>query len=123
MSMHIAKLFSRPLALASAALVIHIGAAAAADSTYGDAQAAARQVLLGPSRVEVAGASRNSEPQEHLVAYGDAQAAARQVLLGASHVEVAGASRRAEPRPVTYGDAQTAARQVLLGPSHASNAS
>jgi hypothetical protein len=121
MSMHIAKLFSRPLALASAALVIHIGAAAAADSTYGDAQAAARQVLLGPSRVEVA--PRNSEPQEHLVAYGDAQAAARQVLLGASHVEVAGASRRAEPRPVTYGDAQTAARQVLLGPSHASNAS
>ena len=33
MSLHIAKLFKSPLALASAALVIHIGAATAADST------------------------------------------------------------------------------------------
>jgi len=33
MSLHIAKLFKSPLALASAALVLHIGAATAADST------------------------------------------------------------------------------------------
>ena len=33
MSLHIAKLFKNPLALAGAALVIHIGAAMAADST------------------------------------------------------------------------------------------
>ena len=32
MSLHIAKLFKSPLALAAAALVIHIGAATAADS-------------------------------------------------------------------------------------------
>jgi len=36
MSLHIAKLFKSPLALAGAALVIHVGAGTAADST-GDA--------------------------------------------------------------------------------------
>lgn len=46
MSLHIAKLFKSPLALAGATLVIHIGAAMAADST-GDAQEQARELLTG----------------------------------------------------------------------------
>ncbi|HLY51579.1 MAG TPA: hypothetical protein VKQ31_01085 [Steroidobacteraceae bacterium] len=44
MSLHIAKLFKSPPALAGAALVIHIGAGTAADST-GDAQQQARELL------------------------------------------------------------------------------
>ena len=47
MSLHIAKLFKSPLALAAAALVIHIGAATAADST-GDIQQQTRDCSLGP---------------------------------------------------------------------------
>src|SRR2546430_9935540 len=46
MSLHIAKFFKNPLALAGAALVIHIGAATAADST-GDVQQQARELLTG----------------------------------------------------------------------------
>ena len=46
MSLHIAKLFKSPLALAGAALVIHIGAATAADST-GDTQQQMRELLTG----------------------------------------------------------------------------
>jgi hypothetical protein len=46
MSLHIAKLFKSPLALAGAALGIHIGAATAADST-GNAQQQARALLTG----------------------------------------------------------------------------
>ena len=111
MSLHIAKLFSRPLALASAALVIHIGTAPAADSTSGDAQAAARQVLLGPSHANVAGASRKTEPQERPAARGDAQAAARQLLLSQRRASDAPATGETQPqkRPVAYG-AQAAAR-------------
>lgn len=169
MSLNIAKLFSRPLALASAALVIHIGAATAADSTgdiqqqmkellagtttahsapqsgppdgkvtnsAADAQEFAKQLLLGTtgSRVggaetikhsEVAGASGETEPQQRPVAYGDAQAAARQLLLGQPHASDASATGETEPqkRPVAYGDAQAAARQLLLGQHHASDAS
>ena len=49
MSLHIAKLFKNPLALAGAALVIHIGAATAADST-GDTQQQMRDCSLGQYR-------------------------------------------------------------------------
>jgi len=134
MSLHIAKLFSRPLALASAALVIHIGAAAAADSTA-DVQQQARELLAGTT-------AAHSAPQSGLRdgkatrPTADAQELARQLLLGATgsrvgdaktikHSEIAGASRKTElrGRPVAYGDAQAAARQVLLGQHHASDAS
>ena len=46
MSLHIAKLFSRPLALAAVALVIHVGTATAADST-GDTQQQMKELLTG----------------------------------------------------------------------------
>ena len=46
MSLHIAKLRSRPLAIAAAALVIHVGTAAAADSTGDTQQKGAHEFCL-----------------------------------------------------------------------------
>ena len=89
MSLHVSKLFKNPLALAGAALVIHIGAT----KPTADAQELARQVLPGTtgSRVggaeaikqsEVARPSGGTARQARPVAHGNAQAAARQFLLG-----------------------------------------
>jgi len=49
MSLHIVKFFSRPLSIISAALLIHVGGAVAADSA-GDAQQQARNCWLGESQ-------------------------------------------------------------------------
>jgi hypothetical protein len=132
MSPHIAKLFGRPLALASAALVIHIGAATAADST-GDVQQQARQLLAG---IPTAHSAPQSGLRDGKVTKpsADAQELAGQLLLGTTgphvggaetvkHAEVAVTSRKSEPqgRRVAYGDAQAAARQVLLGTAHESD--
>jgi hypothetical protein len=134
MSLHIPKLFSRPLALASAALVIHIGAATAADST-GDIQQQMRELLAG---TPTAHSAPQSAPRDNKVTspIADAQELARQLLLGTTgsrvggaetikHAEVAAATRETEPqkRPLAYDDAQAAARQLLLGQHHASDAS
>ena len=130
MSLHIAKLVGRGLALASAAVVIHLsGTANAADvkdhpAIYGDAQAAAREVVLGTphASTEPARARDKTRPTEGRVVPGDAQVAARQILLGMPHAS--GASRQIEPRdrPVVHGDAQAAARQLLAGTPRASKA-
>jgi hypothetical protein len=130
MSLHIAKLVGRGLALTSAAVAIHlIGTANAADvkdptAIYGDAQAAAREVVLGTPRAsrEPASATDKTRPPHGRVVSGDAQLAARQVLLGMPHAS--GASRQIEPRdrPVVHGDAQAAARQLLAGTPRASKA-
>ena len=134
MSLHIAKLFENPLALAGAALVIHIGAATAADSS-GDAQQQARELLTGTTTAHFAA---QPPPRDDKVRRptADAQELARQVLLGTTgsvvggaeaikHSEVAGASGKTarQARPVTHGDAQAAARQLLLGQPVASDAS
>src|SRR5437879_1288056 len=80
MSLHIAKLFSRPLALASAALVIHIGAATAADST-GDIQQQMRELLAGTTRAHSASQSglRDGKATSPTV---DPQEFVKQLLLG-----------------------------------------
>ena len=121
MSLHIAKLFSRPLALASAALVIHMGVASAADST-GDSQQQMKASLAGTTKAHSApqsglrdGAVTSPTP--------DAQELARQLLLGTTgspvrgahttkHSEVAGATGETEPQKhrVANGDAQAAAQ-------------
>ena len=134
MSLHIAKLFKNPLALAGAALVIHIGAATAADST-GDAQQQARELLTGTT---TAHSAPQSAPRDGKVTRptADAQELARQVLLGTTGSRVGGAEAikqsevaRAsgktarQARPVAHGDAQAAARQLLLGQRVASDAS
>jgi len=158
MSLRIAKLSSRSLAIASAALVIHVGAATAADSKVDiqqqtkeslvgstrahyapqsgprhgevanptpDAPELARQLLLGTNRFRVAsddskpnaaGTAGETQPRQP-VAYGDAQAAAQELLLGQHHANHAWATANTEPekRPVANGDAQAAAQQLLLG--------
>ena len=134
MSLHIAKLFKSPLALASAALVIHIGAATAADSR-GDAQQQARELLTG---ITTAHSAPQSPPRDGKVTSrtADAQELAREVLLGTTGSRVGGAEvikqsevARApgetarQARPVVRGDAQAAARQLLLGQRGASDAS
>jgi hypothetical protein len=128
MSLQTAKLFKNPLALAGAALVIHIGAA-----TAGDVQQQARDLLTGTI---AAHSAPQSPPHEGKVRRqtADAQQSARALLLGpSSHVggaerikqaEVAGASAESDRKahPVGHGDAQVAARQLLLGQPVASDA-
>ncbi|MFL6605790.1 MAG: hypothetical protein ACJ8R9_31315 [Steroidobacteraceae bacterium] len=134
MSLHIAKLFSRPLALASAALVLHIGAAAGADSTA-DIQQQMQGLLAGTSTAHFA---PQSGPREAKLttATADAQELIKQLLLGTSRSHLAGAetikasavaevSGKTEPQehPVAYSDRQASTvRQVLLGQHHASDA-
>jgi len=123
MSPRITKHFSRPLVLASAVFLIHVGAATAADST-GNLQEQMYELLAGT-------APAHSVPQ-----YGphdgtaptptaNAQEAVRQVLLGSAHAETARASGETKSREhlVAYGDRQAAVRQVLLGQRNASDAS
>jgi len=134
MSLRIAKLFKNPLVLARAALVIHIGAATAADPT-GDAQQQARELLTGTT---TAHSAPQSAPYDGKVPRptSDAQELARQLLLGTTGSRVGGAeatkqseAARAsgetarQARPVARGDAQAAARQLLLGQRVASDAS
>jgi hypothetical protein len=133
MSLHIAKLI-RPLALASAALVIHIGGATAADSK-GDVQEQIREVLTGTTSAHFA---RRSEPRDSRVTTRtvDSQEFVRQILLGTvasrvadaetiKHSEVSGVSgkTKTQQRPVAYGDVQVAVRQVLSGQHRARDAS
>jgi len=133
MSPHIAKLFSRSLVLASATLVIHVGAATAADST-GDIQQQMKALLTGTPTAQPA---PQSGPREGKVTSptADAQEFVKQLLLGTAgsrpggaetikHSEVAVASGKtaSQQRPVAYGDMQAAVRQVLLGQPHASDA-
>jgi hypothetical protein len=134
MSLHIAKLFKSPLALASAALVFHISAATAADSP-GDIQQQMRELLSGTI---TAHSAPQSGPREgnSTSPTPDAQELLKQLLLGTTgsrvggheaiqHSEVAGPSREIDPkqRPVAYSDIPAAMRQLLLGQHHASDAS
>jgi hypothetical protein len=134
MSRHIAKLFKAPLVLASAALVIHISAATAADSK-GDIQQQMRELLTGTPTTHFV---PQSEPRDGKVTTGavDSQEFVKQLLLGTAayrvggaesnkHSEVSGASGKTEPqkRPVASVDMQAAVRQLLLGQPHASDAS
>jgi hypothetical protein len=132
MSLHTAKLFSRPLVLASAALVLHIGAATAADSRP-DIQQQTQGVLAGTSTAHSAAQSERRDTKVTTPS-ADAQELVKQLLLGTTgsrpgaleHSEVAVASGETESpkRAVAYSDMQAAAmRQVLLGQHHASDAS
>jgi len=126
MSLHLAKLFSGPLALASAALALHIGAAAAADST-GDIQQQTRALLSGttPTHFVAQSAPRDAKVTSPAA---DSQEFVKRLLLGRAayrvegaesikHFEVAGATGKTQPqqRIVVHGDLQVAVRQDLLG--------
>ena len=136
MSLHNAKHFSRPLALASAAFLIHIGAATAADS-IGDLQGQMNALLAGTT---AAYSAPQSGPRDAAAKKptADAQDLVSQVLLGTtsgSRLEstatttrsgIARVSSETESgeRLVSYGNTQVAVvQQLLLGQHHASDAS
>jgi hypothetical protein len=117
MSLHIAKLFETPLALAGAALVIHIGAATAADST-GDIQQRMRDLLAGTIAVHSAPQSgaRHDKVTARTLPTCDVQ---QQLLAGTI---IAHSARQSGPRDdkvtagtVTTGDIQQQMRDLLAG--------
>jgi hypothetical protein len=120
MSLHIAKLFKNPLALAGAALVIHIGAATAADST-GDIQQQMRDLLAGTITVHSAPQSgaRHDKVTARTVPTDDVQQQMRDLLAGTI---IAHSARQYGPRDdkvtartVTTGDIQQQMRDLLAG--------
>jgi ABC-type amino acid transport substrate-binding protein len=134
MSRHIAKLFTRPLALTATALVLHVGAATAADSE-GDIQQQVREVLTGTATTHFVPQSATHDGKVTPPAV-DSQEFAKRLLLGAAasrvggpetskHAEVSAASRATEApkRPGASIDIQAAVQKMLLGQPHASDAS
>ncbi len=135
MPLHTIKLFSHPLALAAAALAIHVGTAAAADST-GDTQQQIRELLTGNNPSTHFTAQSGPRDERVTIPTADAQESVKQLLLGTSgsdrwgvetikHSEVAKASNAPNPqqRKVAYSDTHAAVQQVLLGQHHGSDAS
>jgi hypothetical protein len=126
MSRHIAKLFKAPLVLASAAFVVHIGTASAAESKA-DIQQQMRDLLSGTPATHFVLPSGPSDSRVTTPAV-DSQEFAKRLLLGTAAYPVAGRSEvsgpsgkaQAQNRP---GDMQAAMRQVLLGQPHAYDAS
>src|SRR6266853_5697397 len=124
MSPHIVKFLSPPLALISAVLLIHVGGAAAADST-GDAQQQARELLAGRIATQSTPSERRAEREVRPTA--DVQELARRVLLGVTDSGVQGTKPITRPdnaaapveltvqKSVLQGDARAMARRLLLG--------
>jgi hypothetical protein len=125
MSLHIVKFLSPPLTLISAALLIHVGGAVAADSA-GDAQQQARELLAGRIAIQSAPSERRADGAVRST--GDAQELARRLLLGVTDSAVQGTKPITPPDNVAapveltaqksvlvHGDAQATARRLLLG--------
>src|SRR3981189_55497 len=128
MALHIVKFFSRPLSIISAALLIHVGGAVAADSA-GDAQQQARELLAG--RIATQSAQTEDRAEGAGRPPGEAQDRARRLLLGVTDSGVQGIKPITRPdnaaAPVeltvqksvlAHGDAQAMARRLLLGPAN-----
>jgi hypothetical protein len=125
MSLHIVKSFSR-LSFISAALLIHVGGAVAADSV-GDVQQQARELLAGRITTQSAPPSGQRADRAAKPA-GDAQEQARRLLLGMTDSGVQSTKPIARPDNAAFtvqkgvlvrGDAQAMARRILLGQSNA----
>jgi hypothetical protein len=129
MSLHIVKFLSPTLALISAALLIHVGGAVAADSA-GDAQQQARELLAGRIATQSAPSERRAERAVRPTA--DVQELARRVLLGVTDSGVRGTKPITPPDNAVArveftvqksvharGDAQAMARRLLLGQANA----
>jgi outer membrane receptor protein involved in Fe transport len=131
MSLHIAKLaLVHSLALASAAIFLHIGSASAAHPAK-DIQQQMQELLAGTAAASSASPSgvRGGQGTARAV---DSQELVREVLSGKTassgtesrrHSSIAANSVKAQPRGFTYRDSQAAMRHVLLGQSHARDAS
>jgi hypothetical protein len=132
MSLHTAKLFIRPLALAAAALFFHTSVASAADSTA-DIQEQMKGLLAGTIAAHVTSQSGPRDGDTVSTRAVDSQELVKQLLLGTTnssaetskHSGVTGDSSKtqARERSVAHRDSQAAVRHVLLGQSHASDAS
>jgi hypothetical protein len=125
MSVPFAKFFSRPLSVASVALLMHVGGASAANSAV-DLQQQMKELLAGT----ITHSAPGSEPRGDRSAGPtvDTQESVKQVLLGASNPRIADtdATNRPEsralssdskgsPSPLVRSDTQAAVRRVLLG--------
>jgi hypothetical protein len=132
MSLNIVRSVSRSLAVASAALVIHVGVAVAAPP--GDLQSQTKVSIAEGFKATYV---QQTGPRERKVVDPafDAQERARQLLLGSNYfstvraetikpeaVDAAGEHEH-QPRPTNYGDPQAAAQHLLLGQHQASHAS
>src|SRR5207244_13373461 len=94
MSLHIVKSFSRPLSLISAALLLHIGGAVAADAA-GDVQQHMREVLAGGAVIRSVPPSERRDDTAGRPAT-DAQELAKRLLQGItdSRIQIGRASCR-----------------------------
>lgn len=125
MSLPIARLLNRSLAIASVALGIHVGVAAAGDPA-GDSRQQTDASLAGSTKAHYA---QQTGPRDSKVAgpTPDAQELARRLLLASNRSSAAGA-RTIKPEaaeatgelehqkhPIVYGDPQAAAQHLLLG--------
>lgn len=129
MSLHSVKSFNRPLTLTSAALLIHIGGAVAADSA-GDVQQQMRELLAG--RIATRAAQLSEQRDDATVRpTADVQELARRLLSGVTDSRVP-AGTQAMTRPDSaegaptlqkglraHDDAQAMAQRLLLGQRNA----
>jgi hypothetical protein len=130
MSLQIVKSFSRPWPLISAALLMHIGGALAADSA-GDVQQQMRDVLAGgiatrPAPTSARGHDTAVRPT------GDVQELARRLLQGVPGSPVksteVGGGEAAPGAPAlqkdraVHEDAQVMARRLLMGQRNTASA-
>ena len=128
MSTHITRRLGRALPLAAAALLIHIGSAAAA-SPQGAIQDQMREVLSGSIATHAIPRSE-ADPASAVRSNIDAQASVRQFLLGwnVSHAASAEATRQKQQAEVSESgrqpqadeDFQSAVQRSLLGESASS---
>lgn len=117
---NLSNTLSRQLVLASAALLLQIGAAAAADLA-GDAQSQARALLSGATADRLTGAAVSNRVADRAASVPamDAQELARRLLGGTPNVGTTTkktTSLGVRPEgPRSREDAQTMARRMILG--------
>jgi hypothetical protein len=122
MSLRIVKSFNRSLALVSAALLIPIGSAVAAEAA-GGVQEQMRELLAGRIATQ---ATQASEPHATLRPTGDVQELARRLLSGVTDARGPGTQAMTPPESAAgaltlqkglraHVDAQAMAQQLLLG--------
>ena len=124
MSLHIVKSFNRPLTLISAALLIHIGGAVAADSA-GSVQQQMRELLAG--RIATRATQLSEQRDDGTVRpTADVQELARRLLSGVTDSRAPGTQAITRPESAegalalqkgvhAHDDAQAMAQRLLLG--------
>jgi hypothetical protein len=128
MSLHIVKAFNRPLVLISAALLVHIGGAFAADSA-GGAQQQMRELLGGRTATGAAQLSQQRDAGT-VRPTADVQELARRLLSGVPDSRALGSPAMTQPEradgPLALQkglradyDAQAMAQRLLMGQRYA----